>query len=89
MQITGLEIYGIGTGARTLTVFAILFRRGAAAVFTQKGYSQIMENIHYYKQNAKIMMDTLDELGIWYTGGKEFALYMAKVPQWHVLLGVF
>lgn len=58
-----------------------IVQRGAAAVFTQKGYGQIMENIHYYKQNAKIMMDTLDELGIWYTGGKNSPYIWLKCPN--------
>ena len=31
---------------------------------------QIKETLGYYKQNAKVLAATLDELGIWYTGGK-------------------
>lgn len=43
---------------------------GAAAVFSEEGEKQITENIAYYRENAKTIGDTLDELGIWYTGGK-------------------
>jgi len=30
---------------------------------------QCKKNIDYYRTNAKIISDTLDEIGIWYTGG--------------------
>ena len=45
-------------------------QRGAEAVFTAEGEKQIQENIDYYRENAAIITDTLDELGIYYTGGK-------------------
>lgn len=44
-------------------------QRGAEAVFTEEGQKQIHEAIAYYKENAKIIAEALDELGIWYTGG--------------------
>lgn len=44
-------------------------QRGAEAVFTEEGQKQIQEAIAYYKENAKIIAQALDELGIWYTGG--------------------
>ena len=56
-------------------------QKGAAAAFSEKGYAQIMENIHYYKQNACIICDTLDELGIWYTGGKNSPYVWLKCPN--------
>lgn len=46
-----------------------IVQRGAQAVFSEEGQKQIHENIGYYKENAKIIADALDELGIWYTGG--------------------
>lgn len=45
-------------------------QRGAEQVFTPEGYRQTREAIAYYKENAKIISDTLAELGIWHTGGK-------------------
>ena len=56
-------------------------QRGAAAAFSKKGYAEIMENIHYYKENAKIIMATLDKLGIWYTGGKNSPYIWLKCPN--------
>lgn len=46
-----------------------IVQRGAAAVFTEEGMAQCMENINYYRENAKIIADTMDELGIKYFGG--------------------
>lgn len=49
---------------------AYVIQRAAEAVFTQEGIKQSKETISYYLGNAKIIADTLDYLGIWYTGGK-------------------
>ena len=54
---------------------------GAAAVFSKEGEKQITENIAYYRENAKIIGDTLDELGIWYTGGKNSPYIWLKCPS--------
>ncbi|MDE6059263.1 MAG: LL-diaminopimelate aminotransferase [Clostridia bacterium] len=54
---------------------------GAAAVFSEEGERQITENIAYYRENAKIIGDTLDELGIWYTGGKNSPYIWLKCPN--------
>lgn len=54
---------------------------GALGVFTEEGMSQIKKNINYYKENAKIITDTMDELGIWYTGGKNSPYVWLKCPN--------
>ncbi len=46
-----------------------IVQRAAEAVFTPEGRAQIKENIDYYKQNAQIIADTMDEVGIKYFGG--------------------
>jgi len=46
-----------------------IVQRGAAAVFSQDGQKEILKNIEYYKENAKIITNALDKLDIWYTGG--------------------
>ena len=53
---------------------------GAAAVFSEEGERQINENIAYYRQNAKIIADCLNELGIWYTGGEHSPYIWLKCP---------
>lgn len=58
-----------------------IVQRGAAAVFTEEGMRQIRANINVYRQNAKIITDALDELGIWYTGGKNSPYIWLKCPN--------
>lgn len=58
-----------------------IVQRGAEAVFTEKGFMQIKENINYYLENARIMSDTLTELGIWFTGGKNSPYIWLKCPD--------
>lgn len=58
-----------------------IVQRGAAAVFTPEGQEQIKANIAYYKKNAKIITDAFDELGIWYTGGKNSPYVWMKCPD--------
>ena len=57
-----------------------IVQKAAAAVFTDRGEKEIEENISYYKENAKIIMKTLDELGIYYTGGKNSPYIWMKCP---------
>lgn len=47
-----------------------IIQRGAEAVFTEQGQKEIKENIAYYKENAKLISETLTRLGIWHVGGK-------------------
>lgn len=53
----------------------------AAAVFSQEGQKQIKENLSYYQENAKIIASALDELGIYYTGGKNSPYIWLKCPN--------
>lgn len=52
-----------------------------AAVFSGDGLRQIDENINYYRENAKIIMKTFDELGISYTGGKNSPYVWIQCPE--------
>lgn len=58
-----------------------IVQKAAAAAFTEEGYAEIMENIQGYKENAKIIADTLDELGIYYTGGHYSPYVWLKCPN--------
>jgi LL-diaminopimelate aminotransferase len=58
-----------------------IIQRGAAAVFTEEGEVQIKKNIEIYKDNAKIIADGLDSLGIWFTGGKNSPYIFLKCPD--------
>ena len=57
-----------------------IVQRGAAAVFSPEGQKQIRANIAVYRDNAKIIADCMDELGIWYTGGKNSPYIWLKCP---------
>ncbi len=54
---------------------------GAAAVFSEEGQKQCLENIDYYRRNAKIISDMLDQLGIYYTGGKNSPYIWFECPD--------
>ena len=54
---------------------------GAAAVFTEEGEKQIRENLGYYRKNAEMISACLDELGIWYTGGKNSPYIWMQCPD--------
>lgn len=56
-------------------------QRGAAAVFSKEGRAQIKENLAYYQRNAAIIAQCMDELGIWYTGGKNSPYIWLKCPK--------
>ena len=58
-----------------------IVQKGAAAVFSEEGLKQIEKNIEYYKGNAKIIADVLDEKGIFYTGGKHSPYIWLKCPN--------
>ena len=58
-----------------------IVQKGAAACFTEAGMQQIRETLGYYKQNAKVLSETLDSLGSWYTGGKNSPYLWLKCPN--------
>lgn len=58
-----------------------IIQRGAAAVFTPEGRAQIKENLAVYQRNAKRIAECMDELGIWYTGGKNSPYIWLKCPN--------
>ena len=58
-----------------------IIQKGGAAVFTPEGQKQIHDNIKVYKNNAKVLMEALDKLGIWYCGGKNAPYIWLKCPN--------
>ncbi len=58
-----------------------IIQRGAAAVFTEIGQKQVGENLLYYKKNAEIISHSMDEMKIWYTGGKNSPYIWLKCPN--------
>jgi len=58
-----------------------IIQRGAEAVFTEEGQKEIQENLNYYKENAKIISDTLTKHNIWHIGGKHSPYIWLKCPN--------
>ena len=57
-----------------------IIQKGAAAVFSEEGQEQIRANIRVYKENARILMNALDRLGIRYFGGRNSPYLWMKCP---------
>ena len=58
-----------------------IIQKGATGVFTPEGQAQIHDMIAVYKSNAACLTSVLDELGIWYTGGKNAPYIWMKCPD--------
>lgn len=56
-------------------------QRAAEAIYTEEGQKEIKENIKYYLENAKIIREGLDEVGIQYCGGINSPYIWIKVPN--------
>lgn len=57
-----------------------IIQKGAAAVFTEEGMAQCMENISYYKENARIICDVFAKKGIRYFGGEHSPYVWFECP---------
>ncbi len=58
-----------------------IVQRAAEAVFTEEGQKEIKENLNYYKENAKLISDTLKRCNIWHVGGKYSPYIWLKCPN--------
>ena len=57
-----------------------IVQRMAEAVFSEEGQRQISANVGKYMKNARLISDTLNELGIWHTGGVNSPYIWLKCP---------
>lgn len=57
-----------------------ILQKGGAAVFTPEGQKQVKELIAVYKKNARTIARALDELNIWYTGGRNSPYIWMECP---------
>lgn len=79
----GMSLNDMWTRNRTTKTNGVsyIIQKGAAAVFTDEGQRQIHDNIKIYKNNAKVLMEALDKLGIWYCGGKNAPYIWLRCPK--------
>ena len=58
-----------------------IIQRGAESIYTEEGKKQIKENILYYKENAKIIIEGLKKVGIKSYGGKNAPYIWIETPN--------
>ena len=58
-----------------------VIQRGAAAIYTEEGKAQIRENIAYYQNNAKVILEGLTEAGLTCYGGVNAPYIWMKTPD--------
>ena len=82
LQFDGVELNRFWLRRQTTKFNGVpyLIQKGAAAVFTEEGQKQVRETIDYYRENAAVMTSTFDDMGIWYTGGKNSPYVWLKCP---------
>ncbi len=82
LERDGMNLHDMWVRNRTTKTNGVsyIIQKGGAAIFTPEGQRQIHENIQVYKNNAKVLMEALDQLGIWYCGGKNAPYIWMKCP---------
>ena len=83
LERRGLSLNAMWVRNRTTKTNGVsyILQRGGAAVFTDVGQRQIQENIRVYKENARVLMQALDEAGVRYWGGKNAPYIWMKCPE--------
>ena len=56
-------------------------QRAAAAVFSPEGLAACRKNIAVYQENARMIGETLRELGVWYVGGQNSPYIWLQCPH--------
>lgn len=56
-------------------------QRAAEAAFSPEGMKQCREHLDVYQENARIMTETLEALGIWHIGGKNSPYIWMQCPN--------
>jgi len=67
----GLNLHSMWLRRQTTKFNGVSYpvQRAAAAVFTKEGMEGCRANLAVYKENARIMAETLTKMGIWFCGG--------------------
>lgn len=69
---------------RTCTKFngvSYITQKGAEAIYSEEGQKQIKRNIDYYKENARIIKENLEEAGYKVYGGVNAPYIWLKLPE--------
>ena len=78
----GLNLNAMWVRNRTTKTNGVsyILQRGGAAVFTEEGQRQIQGNIRIYRENARVLMEALDQVGIQYWGGRNAPYIWMRCP---------
>ncbi len=78
----GMSLHSMWVRSRTTKTNGVsyIIQRGAAAIYTDEGQTQIRDIIAIYKKNAAVLMEALDRCGIWYCGGKNAPYIWLRCP---------
>ena len=60
---------------------AYIVQRAAEAIYSEEGKRQVRETIDYYMTNARIMRETLTEVGLQVYGGIDAPYLWLKTPE--------
>lgn len=58
-----------------------IIQKGACAVYSEEGKAEIKANLDYYRRNAMVIANTMEELGIEYFGGKHSPYVFMRCPN--------
>ena len=83
LRMEGISLHHLWLRRQTTKFNGVpyIIQKGAAAVLTPQGQKEIQANIAYYKSNARVIAEALEEAGIWYTGGKNSPYIWLKCPD--------
>lgn len=56
-------------------------QRAAEAAFSPEGLEECRKHLNIYRENARVITQTLTELGIWYVGGKNSPYVWLQCPN--------
>ena len=83
LQRGGMNLNDMWVRNRTTKTNGVsyLLQAGGAAVFTPEGQFEVQSQIAVYKHNARVLMQALDQCGIWYCGGKNAPYLWLRCPN--------
>ena len=79
----GLSLHSMWLRRQTTKFNGVSYpvQRAAAAVFTEEGMNGCKEYLAVYQENAKIIADTLSQMGIWFCGGVHSPYIWMQCPD--------
>lgn len=82
LKLNGIKIGDLWLRRQSMKFNGVSYitQRGAEAALSEEGRRQILKNINYYKENAKILSEALKSIGIWHIGGKNSPYIWIKCP---------